>query len=794
MQPATSICQSLRIPLHLRRFGWLFAAFALFMLMGRAGATSVPTGFTDKQVASGLTSPTSMTVLPDGRVLVVQQNGEIKLIKGDVAASTDFYIAKNIDSFAERGCLGIVADPAFATNHYLYLYCTVTTGAESHNRVFRITEANDMALPGSETTILDLPSIPAGTQWHMGGALRFGADGKLYIAVGGQEDLIEPAATSNSQNLVNPFGKILRINADGSVPPDNPFYNKPSAYQAIFAFGFRNPFSFDIQPGTGLIYINDVGAGSWEEIDQGVAGANYGWPAAEGYSNNPIYTNPIFAYPHEGGACAITGGAFYDPPQTQFPAAYVGKYFYGDFCTGIIHMLDPANPVAPQVFASGIGNPVNIGVAYDGSLYYLARNQNTGVSAAVGTVGKISFTNTQLPQITLSPQSQTIHLGDPATFTTAADGASAYQWQRNGVDIPGATSTSYTLPATTMADNQAVFTVRVANGYGSVVSSPAVLTVTSNNFPVATITSPLPDSGFVPNQVISYAGTATDAEDGALPPSAFTWRVDFMHDKHSHPFIPELTGKSSGTFTISNFEAEQADTWLRLFLTVQDSGGLRRVVTRDIFPRQQLSDLTPIGTPLNGNGPIELNMSSGGPAAGDGGKISLGGIPYPKGIGVAAPSDVRYDLAGLCSGSLIADVGIDDEVGKQGSVVFQVWLDGQKAFDSGLMRGGDARKAIELSVAGKKELRLVVTDAGDGNAFDHADWGGPRVTGCPTPMPGATSDTASAAGGSTSSSGGGGCSIGGDGRFDPTLPASLLAALGMVAWRRRRDRLRGTAA
>jgi glucose/arabinose dehydrogenase len=728
-------CNSLNsknpVPVCTRWISRLLIVLSLaFVATGQAGAVSVPPGFTDKQIASGLTSPTAMTVLPDGRVLVAQQNGVIKIIKADTLLDTSFYTVQNVDSFSERGCLGIVADPDFASNHFVYIYCTVKDGSNSHNRILRVTEAGDVATADTERVMRDLPNVPAGVQWHMGGALRFGPDGKLYVAVGNHEDLSEDAKSSNSQRLSNPFGKILRLNADGSIPSDNPFFNTAGADQAIFNFGLRNPFSFDIQPGTGLMYINDVGAGSWEEINSGQAGANYGWPAKEGNSSDSRFTDPVYTYSH-GMGCAITGGAFYNPPAAQFPTSYVGKYLFADFCEGWIHMLDPAHPDTADDFASGIGNPVNLGIAPDGSLYYLARNQDTGTpTAGAGTVGKISFTNTQVPRITQHPQSQTIFLGDPVTLTVAAD-VTGLQWQRNGIDIPGATSTSYTIAHTQLTDNLASFTALARNAFGTASSNVATLTVTTNHFPTATINTPAEGTGFSPGDRIAYSGTGTDPEDGALPASAFTWKVDTMHDTHSHPFLATATGAASGTFAVSDFEANMANTWFRLYLSVKDSAGQTNLAVRDIYPRTQISDMTPVATPINGKGPIAANRNNG-----DDGAITLDRIPYAKGLGVYAPSDVRYNLGGACTGNFISDVGVDDASGVQGSVVFQVFLDNVKAFDSNLLRGSDLRKPVKISVAGKKELRLVVTDGGDGNTFDLADWAGARVTGCPAPVAG----------------------------------------------------------
>lgn len=765
----------------------LLAALLGLAAVPKVHAASVPVGFTDTEVASGITSPTAMTVLPDDRVLVVQQNGVIRMIKNDALLPANFYAAQNVDSFAERGCLGITSDPNFAVNRWIYLYCTVTDGTNSFNRIIRITESNDAAVPGSEQVIFTLPNVPAGVQWHMGGALRFGIDGKLYVAVGGHEDLRQPVETSFSQNLSSPFGKILRINADGSIPGDNPYVNTPGAYTANYNLGLRNPFALDIQPSSGLMYINDVGAGSWEEINRGVAGANYGWPASEGDSSDSRYTNAVFAYQHSVG-CAITGGVFYNPLREQFPAEYVGKYFFADFCNGTIKYIDPANPASASDFASGIGNPVNLGISPSGDLYYLARNQDAGASNTdAGTVSKISFTNSQVPRIATQPQSQTIYLGDPVTFTVKADGATGIQWQRNGVDIPGATSASYTIPSIAQADHQASFTAVASNSFGSVSSNPAVLTVTNNRLPVAEITSPSAESGFAPGDVINYSGTGSDAEDGPLPASAFTWQVDYMHDTHSHPFMAPISGATGGSLTVSNFEAEAANTWFRISLSVKDAQGQTSVVTRDVYPRTQIGNLTPSGTPANGLGPIEENRHNGDAAAGDGGTITLDRIPYAKGLGVHAPSDVRYNLGGACTGHFVSDIGIDDSVGDQGSAVFQVLLDGVQVFDSGVMRGSDLRKTINLSVAGKNELRLVVTDGGDGNAADRANWAGARITGClasfgdgPETGGGAVISPPTGGGG-----GGGGCAIGGSGRFDPTLLAMLAAAIGAIAWRRR---------
>jgi glucose/arabinose dehydrogenase len=139
-----------------------------------------------------------------------------------------------------------------------------------------------------------------------------------------------------------------------------------------------------------------------------------------------------------------------------------------------------------------------------------------------------------------------------------------------------------------------------------------------------------------------------------------------------------------------------------------------------------LSDLTPTYA-TNGWGPYEKDMSNGEQGAGDGHPITVGGVVYPKGLGVHQPSDLRYAINGTCT-SFSAIVGIDAEVNPWGSVIFQVWLDGVKAYDSGIMTSASGSKAVNLPVTGAQELKLMVVDDGDGGSADHADWAMAKVT------------------------------------------------------------------
>jgi glucose/arabinose dehydrogenase len=233
--------------------------------------------------------------------------------------------------------------------------------------------------------------------------MDFGEDGKLYTSTGDNE------TPDNAQQPTNLFGKMLRINKDGTIPTSNPFYATYSGKnRAIWALGLRNPFKFAVKPGGTALFINDAGEDDWEEINRGTSGANYGWPVHEGVANDPSYVDPICAYGHDSTdpppgctnpddppstvptGCAITGGAFYNPATVQFPSRYVGDYFFADLCggdgSGWIWRYDPeTDRVSRNAFATGLGRLVDLEVSKDGELYYLRRDSPT-------LVGKIRYT------------------------------------------------------------------------------------------------------------------------------------------------------------------------------------------------------------------------------------------------------------------------------------------------------------------------------------------------------------------------------------------------------------------
>lgn len=337
-------------------------------------AATLPAGYLDTQVAG--IGATALAFTPDGRMLLAQQPGVVRLWRdGALLATPAMTIpVDRICSGGERGLLGVAVDPAFATTNAVYLYYTSErTNGECYNRVSRfLLGPDDRIDPASEQILIDNVS---GAGNHNAGDLHFGPDGYLYVSTG---DGGTPNSRRHSLN-----GKILRITSAGGIPADNPFQGASTAACAldggttvgltcreIFALGLRNPFrfAFDRNPGATRFHINDVGAGAWEEIDLGQSGADYGWPGREGHCatgsttlcspTNPPgagLTDPIYDYGRDTGCRVITGGAFV--PNGSWPG-YDGRYLFADYSCGRIFALSASAPYSASVFGEGLGGAI----------------------------------------------------------------------------------------------------------------------------------------------------------------------------------------------------------------------------------------------------------------------------------------------------------------------------------------------------------------------------------------------------------------------------------------------------
>jgi glucose/arabinose dehydrogenase len=555
----------------------------------------LPIGFEETRLVSGLSRASAMDFAADGRIFVAEAAGAVRVVKDGTLLAEPFVTVDTLMD-VEFGLVGIVLDPEFTSNGYVYVNYT-TKSDPPRNVVERFTASGDVAATGSQQTIFQLDELP-NAKHHVGGAMHFGTDGMLYIAAGDNN------RGQNSQDLGNLHGKILRIDRNGGIPADNPFYHSTTGKnRAIWAYGLRNPFTFGIEPRSGSILINDVGGNKWEEINLGAPGANYGWPGTEGPTSDPRYTGPLYAYAHSStdrGAAAITGGVFYSPTQPMFPPEFDGKYFFADFNNDWIRVLDPATGQA-EVFASSIvARTLDIDVGPDGALYYLAWGRG-------GSINRIAYTGVLSPVISSLSGNLQVSVGMEARFEVAATGAGtlSYQWQRKAAnsatftDIVGAHGTTYRIANTVTNDDGASYRVVVANAYGTTTSEAAVLTVVPLQPPTVTIVTPAAATTFRAGQQIAFQAIAVDPVAGTLPSSAFSWTAEVGHGVVTRPVTSGVG--DVGSFTVpDDMPYKRTDVVVRLTVTAVSPAGLS--TTEHLILQPEIGTLSfagiPAGLPL----------------------------------------------------------------------------------------------------------------------------------------------------------------------------------------------------
>ncbi|MCR9198577.1 MAG: PQQ-dependent sugar dehydrogenase [Planctomycetaceae bacterium] len=332
---------------------------------GVSGPLQLADGFRLTTVATGLSGAVALDVATDGRVFICEQDGRLRVVQDDKLLPAPF-VSLPVECNWERGLIGVTLAPDFPTNPYVYVVY-VADKPYTHHRISRFRAMHNAAVPGSEEILFRGDdqsrfggSRPAG---HQGGGIHFGPDGKLYIGLG------EQTAKPIAQRMDALQGKILRLNADGTIPADNPLLHETTGkYQAIWAVGCRNPFTFAFSE-SGELLINDVG-GRFEEINRGSPGANYGWPTVDhGPTDHDGITGPVHTYPQS----SINGGDFCRA-DSNWPTRLHGKYFFADFVKGWVKYIDPNSPGKAHDFLAGIRRPVDLRFAPDGSLYVLQRN------------------------------------------------------------------------------------------------------------------------------------------------------------------------------------------------------------------------------------------------------------------------------------------------------------------------------------------------------------------------------------------------------------------------------------
>ncbi len=545
--------------------GLCLLAVMLFVA-GRNAVASVPSDFQTTQiVGTGLDGPTGFSIAPDGRIFILERTGNVKIFKNDQLLTTPFTVLPSEGS-GDRGLIGVAFDPNYASNYYVYFYYT---GTDLRNHLVRFDASSDVGQNGP----IELYKTTQPSQLlHVGGTIAFGGDGKLYLSIG------DNGYSANSQDLSNPFGKVLRLNKDGTIPTDNPFYGQSGKLPEIWAYGFRNPFRFTFDSATQRLFLGDVGSDTTEEVNLVIKGGNYGWPNEEGPCPSTCpYLNPIYSYPHNGGSRAVVAGAVYR--GSMFPAEYTGNLFIGDYAAGFIKrlILDGNGNVTSVVdFDPLAGSVVDMEVANDGSLYYITYYPGRLYRVSYSTVSSVPTANASA-DVTTGLAPLTVNFSSTGSSDPDNDPLT-YLWKF------GDGTTSNQANPTKVYQNDGAYTVDLAVSDGTNISHAIPIIIQVGIPPTLTIATPVNNSKYNAGDTIFYAASGQDGAGRDLPDSAFITEVRFHHQTHFHPFLGPLYNTQNGSFVIPITGESSAETWYEIIVTATDVNGLSTVKSVSVYP------------------------------------------------------------------------------------------------------------------------------------------------------------------------------------------------------------------
>ena len=572
-------------------------------LVGATGATAGPT-FTDTTLAGSaanpLAAPTAIVpVLSTGRALVLEKAGAVRILGADGTLLDTDALDLSVCTDSEEGLMGGAVDPGFATNGFVYLFYTHNAGncASSNgrfNRVSRFAMSGDTIDPASELVLLDNLNVPAGN--HNGGDLQIGKDGDLYVTVG--DGGVNPRGTgtagSAAQDLSLFNGKVLRITTTGGVPSDNPFVAATGAQSCamsgvsapttavcteIYDYGLRNPFRFAFDPNASAtrFFINDVGQNTWEEVDQGGRGVNYGWDIREGFcaygsttdcAPTPAgYTDPLTAYNHSIGCTYITAGAFI--PDGVW-SGYDGDYLFADGGCGKIFLMTSGGTVDYNTpFATTTGLIVDMAFMTQGgetALYYVTNSTSQIHKIALSTVTpapQISVTNVVAPTTVAAPGGTVKHTVQVTDTGTTNVTVSSLQDSRYG-DLTTASATTCVTGAALSAGGSysCTFNAAVSGSSGSVADTvTATAQDASAVVATATATATVTITPKVQCQVADVKGLLSSTAATRIVAANCTVHQIVVEMKNGKPVTKNGSFVTASTTAAPKTSAGKGNTW-----------------------------------------------------------------------------------------------------------------------------------------------------------------------------------------------------------------------------------------
>jgi glucose/arabinose dehydrogenase len=338
------------------RIAGIIAALAVsaIILSSPSQAPPIPSPTTQqnesiKTLATGLQKPWAIAIAED-KIFVTEKKGNIRVIESDVMIEEPLATLRVANVFG-GGLLGITTHPDFPSNHFLYVYYTYSENDALWNKVLRITESDNKIKDA--ITIID--KIPA-SEFYNGGVIKFGPDKKLYVATG-----LSSESSHKPQDMSSLEGKILRLNDDGTIPPDNPFQNSP-----VFSLGHRDPQGMAWDKNTNL-FATEFGPTKNDEINLVKAGQNYGWPEQECAGDN--FVNPVVCYDP---SLEPGGIVFYSGDKLEYKDSLIMATLRG----ANLYKLDMGEDgsLSQKSMLSGVGRIRDVSEGPDGYLYVITSN------------------------------------------------------------------------------------------------------------------------------------------------------------------------------------------------------------------------------------------------------------------------------------------------------------------------------------------------------------------------------------------------------------------------------------